>query len=47
MNPNPYPVVVPEHVQDLVNEGVRNRGRFNPFLDALPEVENLGAIQIV
>ena len=49
-NPNPIPVIVPGEVQNLVNQGLRNRNqgaRFNPFLDHLPEVEELGAIQHV
>lgn len=49
-NPNPFPVVIPGEVQNLANEGLRNRNqpaRFNPFLDHLPEIENIGAIQNV
>ena len=49
-NPNPIPVIVPGEVQNLVNQGLRNRNqgaRFNPFLDHLPEIEELGAIQHV
>ena len=47
-NPNPVPIVIPEPVQNLIHFGVRNRneaGRFNPFLDSLPSIENIGAIQ--
>ena len=47
---NAVPVIVPDQVQNLVNQGVRNRNqaaRFNPFLDHLPPIENLGAIQEV
>ena len=48
--PNAVPVVVPGQIQNLADEGLRNRNRpvhFNPFLDHLPPIENIGAIQNV
>ena len=49
-NPNQIPLIVPGEIQNLVNDGLRNRNqpnRFNPFLDHLPEIEMIGAIQNV